>query len=176
MPRHIIIGMRYTLSGLLVITVATLTLLSSYSLAWAATTATVTATVTVSNVSVTVSSGTITWGTLGSNTASSTRTAYTQTVTNAGNVAEDFTIKGQNSANWTLGATNGSDQYVQKFCTSGCTTPPTGYTALTTVNQTLASNVASSGTVSLDLYILTPNPSTVFTQQSVDVTITASAH
>ena len=156
--------------------IALLVLLLSYSLARAANTATVSATVTVSNVSVTVSSGTVTWGTLAANTASSTHPAYTQTVTNAGNVAEDFTIKGQNSANWTLAATNGSNQYVESFCTSSCTSAPTGFTALTTSNQSLATNVAATGTASLDLYILTPNPSTVFTSQSVDVTITAAAH
>ena len=156
--------------------VAPLVFLSSYSLALAATTATVTATVTVQNISVTVASGTVTWGTLGSNTASSTNPAYTQVITNAGNVAEDFTVKGQNSASWTLAATNGSNQYEEAFCNTGCTTAPTGYTALTTVNQTLATNIASAGTTNLDLYILTPNPSTVFTSQSVDVTITAAAH
>lgn len=155
---------------------ALLVLLLSYSLAWASSTATVSATVTVQNISVTVSSGTVSWGTLGSNTASSTNPAYTQVVTNAGNVAEDFTVKGQNSANWTLAGTAGSDQYVEKFCNTSCSSAPTGYTALTTSNQSLATNIAASGTANLDLYLLTPNPSTVFTSQSVDVTITAAAH
>lgn len=150
--------------------------LLSYSLAWASSTATVSATVTVQNISVTVSSGTVTWGALASNTASSTHPAYTQVVTNAGNVAEDFTVKGQNSTNWTLAGTAGSDQYVEKFCSTSCTSAPTGFTALTTSNQSLATNVAASGTADLDLYINTPNPSTVFTSQSVDVTITAAAH
>ena len=153
-----------------------LVLLLPYSLAWASGTATVSATVTVQNISVTVSSGTVTWGTLGSNTASSTNPAYTQVITNSGNVAEDFTVVGQNSANWTLAGTNGSNQYVEEFCNTGCTSAPTGFTPLTLTNQTLATNIAASSTTNLDLYILTPNPSTVFTSQSVSVTITAAAY
>ncbi len=159
-----------------VATIALALLFSSYSVVLSSTTATVTATVTVQNISVSVSSGTISWGTLGSNTASSTNAAYTQTATNNGNVAEDFNIKGQNSTNWTLAGTNGTDQYVQKYCTATCGTAPTNYTALTTNYQTLATNKAASGTQTFDLYILTPNPSTVFTQQSVDITVQAVAN
>ena len=150
--------------------------LISYSAAWGASTASVTATVTVQNVSVSLSDGTISWGTLASNTASTTSPGLTQTATNDGNIAEDFNIKGQNSGSWTLAGTNGTDQYVQRFCTASCTSAPTNYTALTTSYQTLASAVAASGTQTFDLYILTPNPSTVFTQQSVDVTVQAVAN
>lgn len=151
--------------------------LVSYTPVLAASTATVTATVTVQNVSVTVSSGTVDWGTLPVNTASSTNAAYTQVVTNAGNVAEDLTVKGQNSANWTLDTANTTqDHYVQSFCTATCGSAPTNYTALTTTNQTLVSNLAASGTANVDLYILTPQTVSGYTQQSVDITVTAAAH
>lgn len=141
----------------------------------AASTASVTATVTVQNISITVADGTVAYGTLVVNTSAGTNAADTQTATNNGNVAEAFNIRGQASAGWTLGATAGSDIYVHKFCPVTCTTPPTGYTALTTSNQTLAASVAASGTQTFDLYITTPTVSTVFTSQSVDVTITAIA-
>lgn len=72
-------------------------------------------------------------------------------------------------------ATVGSDQYVHRFCTATCGSPPTNYTALTTSYQTLATGVAASGTQTFDLYITTPNPSTVYTQQSVDVMVQAVA-
>jgi len=36
---------------------------------------------------------------------------------------------------------------------------------------TLAASVSPSGTVDFQLRVTTPNPSTVFTQQSIDVTI-----
>lgn len=137
--------------------------------------ASVTATVTVQNISVGVTDGSVAYGTLGSNTSAGTNPADTQTVTNNGNITENFNIKGQNSVNWTLGATAASDVYVHKFCTATCGTPPTNYTALTTSYATLATGITTSGTQTFDLYITTPNPSTVFTQQSVDVTVQAVA-
>jgi hypothetical protein len=141
----------------------------------AADTATVAATVTVQNISVSVSDGTVAYGTLGQNATADTNPADTQTATNNGNVTENFNIKGQSSTNWTLGATAASDQYIHGFCKTTCTTPPTNYTALTTSYATLATGIAASGTQTFDLYINTPNPSTVFTQQSVDVTVQAIA-
>lgn len=146
---------------------------------FAATTGSVTATVTTQNISLTVTDGSIAYGTLTANTSKSTIAAdlnETQTATNNGNIAEDFNIRGQNSANWTLAATSGSDQYVHKFCTATCGTPPTNFTALTTSYQTLATNKAASGTQTFELQITTPNPSTVYTQQSVDVTVQAVAN
>lgn len=142
---------------------------------FAATTATVAATVTVQNISVTVSDGIVTYGTLAVNTSAGTNAADTQTATNNGNVAEDLNIRGQDSADWTLAATAGSDEYVHRFCTSSCSTAPTNYTALTTSYQTLASGIAASGTQTFDLHITAPTASTVFTQQSVDVTVQAVA-
>lgn len=147
------------------------------NIAHAANTATVTSTVTVQNVSVSVSSGTVSYGTLATNTSAGTNGSNTQTVTNAGNVAEDFNLKGQNSANWTLAGSAGTDAYSHKFCTSTCGSAPTNYTALTTSYAALGSgNVAASGTQTFDLYITTPTSSSVFTQQSVDVIVQAVAH
>lgn len=157
----------------LLFTILALVIGALSSVAMAATTATVTATVTVQNISVTVSTGTVAYGTLGSNATASSSAA--QTLTNNGNVSETFTIKGQNSANWTLAATAGADQYVHKFCTAACAVLTTNYTALTTSNQTLATGIAASGTQKFDLYINTPTSSTNFTSQSVDVIVTATA-
>ncbi len=126
-------------------------------------------------ISVTVSDGVVTYGTIPANTTKSTCSTElndAQTVTNNGNVNENFNIRGQNSANWTLGATAGSNQYVQKFLNGTCSTF-SGGTALTTSDQSFATGIAPSGTATLNLQINTPNPSTVYTQQSVDVTITA---
>lgn len=146
------------------------------SVAKAADTGTVAATVTVQNISVSVTDGVVTFGTLANNASAGTNGTDTQTATNNGNITENLNIKGQNSTNWTLGATAASDQYILKFCTATCTTPPTNYTALTTNYQTLATGVvATTGNQTFDLYITTPNPSTVYTQQSVDVTVQAVA-
>ncbi len=141
-----------------------------------ATTGTVSATVTVQNVSVTVADGTVAYGTLGLNSSAGTNSADTQTATNNGNVAETLTIKGANSANWTLSATNSTtDTYIHKFCTATCGSAPTNYTSLTTSYQTLNASVAASGTQTFDLYLTTPQTSSVYTSQSVDVTVLAAA-
>ena len=152
------------------------------SAALAANTATVAATVTLRNVSVTVSDGTVAYGILDVNTTKTTLAgglADQQTATNAGNIAEDFNIKGQDSANWTLGATAGANQYIHKFCVATCGTegtPGAGFTALTTSYASLASNVATSGTQAFDLLMNTPTSSSTYTAQSVDVIVQAVMH
>jgi hypothetical protein len=141
-----------------------------------ATEATITATVTVQNISLSVSDGSIAYGVLPVNT--SRDTCYlddTQTVTNDGNVAEDFNIKGKNSENWTLGSTPGSEVYVHKFATSSC--PVTwGGTALTTSYQTMATNIPVNGSATLNLQITTPTATNYYTQQDVSVMVMAVAH
>lgn len=160
---------------LAIITLAVIGVVLSHQSAFAGTTATVTSTVTVQNVSVSVSDGSISYGTLATNSSAGTNGTDLQTATNNGNVTEDLNIKGQNSANWTLGATAGADQYTHKFCVTSCATAPTNYTALTTSYQSLKTSLATSGTQTFDLYITTPTSSTNFTQQSVDIIVQAVA-
>ena len=135
----------------------------------------VSATVTVQNISLSVEDGTIAYGILVAGASKSTiDLTDTQIVTNDGNVAEKFNIKGTDSANWTLEAAIGTDQYVHKFCAAACGTPPTNYTALAEASYTtLAASVAPLGTQSLDLEITAPSSSTVFTSQDVNVTVQA---
>jgi hypothetical protein len=144
----------------------------------AATTADVSATVTVQNISVSVADGVIAYGTLGQNSTTNTCTLTdTQTATNDGNVTENFNVKAiadASTPNWTIGATAGSDIYTHKVSTATCPTFTASIT-LTTSYQTLATGIAASGTQNFDLEINTPNPSTVYTQQSVDVTVQAVA-
>lgn len=147
----------------------------------AANEASVTATVTVKNIAVSLNRSSFAYGTMASNTASSTLVLWGGagiTATNDGNVTSDFDIYGANTSNWSLAGSAGSDAYIHKFCNdtdNDCTTPPTSYTALTTTPQTLKNNIATSGTCAFQLQITTPNPSTVFTQQSASVTVQASA-
>lgn len=157
-----------------IVGVITAGLSSSYSVVKAATTATVTATVTVQNISVTVSDGTVAYGTLGVNSSAGTNASDTQTATNNGNITEDILMKGNDSANWTLASEAGTDEYVHRFCISSCGSAPTSYTALTTSYQDVKEDLAASGTQTFDLHITTPTASTNFTQQSVDVTILAT--
>lgn len=153
--------------------------LSSFNqMASAATTAVVTATVTPQNISITLTTdGSVAYGTQTlSSTADTTSNGVndTETVQNNGNVTEDFDIKGANSAAWTLGATAGSNQYAHKFCITTCDSSPT-WTALTTNDQVLAASVAASGTQAFDLQLLVPTSTSSYTQQSLSVTVTASA-
>lgn len=152
-----------------------------------ATEGTVTATVSVQNISVTVTDGTVAYGTLAASASKDTTAVVgglddTQVATNNGNVTENLNIRGQNSApaGWVLAATAGANQYAQKFCKTGtgapdpCDTAPT-WTALTTSNQTLTAGVAATGTQRFDLQILVPSSSSDFNQQAVDVTVQATA-
>lgn len=151
--------------------------------ALAATEGAVTATVTPQNISITVSDGTVAYGTMAANTSKDTTSGGlndTQTATNDGNVSETFNIKGSNSVAWTLAGAAGANQYVHQFCKTGtgapdpCDATPT-YTALTTGYQALATPVAASGTQKFDLKVTTPTSSSSFAEQSVNVTVQATA-
>lgn len=150
-------------------------------IARAADNAQVTATVTVQNIAVSVSDGSIGYGTLAASGTQSTLAAGVddmQTITNDGNVSEDFDIKGSNSANWTLAGTQGENQYFHKFCndtTLDCSSTSSNYTALTTSDQEIGDAVAAAGTTTFQLYLGVPSSTTYYTQQNVNVTITASA-
>jgi len=141
----------------------------------AAQTATVTATVTVELVSVDVSDGSVTYGTIPASTSKSTcELNDTQTATNTGNVIENFNIKGQNTACWSLGSVAGNNVYVHKFSTSTCGSinwdaAPT----LSTNYATLATGIAVNATTTLNLQITVPTSTTCYTEQHADVTIMA---
>jgi hypothetical protein len=145
---------------------------------FAATTAVVSATVTAQNISITLTTdGAVAYGTQtvgGNEDTTDDGINDTETVQNNGNITEDFDIKAANSTNWTLAATAGADQFAHKFCITTCDSSPT-WTALTTNDQALAASVAASGTQAIDLQLLMPTSSTVFTQQTLSVTVTASA-
>lgn len=145
----------------------------------AANTGTVAATITAQNISLSLSDGTITYGTLGANASADTTSGGlndSQTVTNNGNVNETIGLKGTSSANWIIAGTTGTDQYKHEFCTQvqTCDTVPT-WTPLTTSYADITTGLAPAGTYWFDLKITTPNPSTAFTQQQVDVYVLATA-
>ena len=147
----------------------------------------VTGTVTVQNFAISIDAGetSFAYGTMSNNTASSTMTLFSAgtgiTATNDGSVA-NFDIYGANTGSWTLdAATSTPDYYTHKFCNetdNDCAASGvygTSFTALTTSPATLKASVANLGTVDFQLSMHTPNPSTVYTQQSAVVTVQASA-
>ena len=122
----------------------------------------------------TVSDGSVSYGVMSLNAEADTTSGGlndSQTVTNTGNVNEDFNVVGANSADWTLASTAGSEQYVHNFSANG----GSAWTPLTLLNQTLASSKAPSATQALDLKIHTPTATTHFGSQSANVTVQATA-
>lgn len=162
------------LSGLII--ALTLSLMTG-TYALAAQTGEVTATVTPQSISVSVTDGSIAYGTVALSSAADTTSNGvndSQTATNDGNVTETLNIKDSGStAAWTIAATVGANQYKHEFCTATCDTTPS-WTALTGNYQTLAASVSSSGTQVFDLKLNTPTSTSSYVQQSLTVTVQAT--
>lgn len=170
---------------ILTVVLAMLGLMTSPLLVQAADTGTVTCTVSGQLVSVSVSDGSVSYGTLAlsgtKNTAlyndltnqSGMQTADTQTASNNGSVAEDFNIKSSDAVgtqSWTLGSPD-VNSFRHEFLPNGGS-----WTTLTTVYQTLASNVAVSGTKTFDLRITMPSSTSDYSSHTITVTVQAVAH
>lgn len=143
---------------------------------FAADTGMVSCTVSAVLVSVNVTDGSVAYGTLALNATKSTiNLSDTQTATNSGTVAENFTIKSSNATriggtNWTLASTIGSNQYKHEFSTNSSFPG----TAMTTSYQTLKTNVAASGNQTFDLQITMPISTTDYLEHTITVTVMAS--
>jgi len=123
-------------------------------------------------------SGTVTYGFVAtSQDTTNSGVNQTQTVKNNGNVAEDFDIKGQNSANWALGTSAGDAIYKHEWCTSNCDSSPIWNVMTTTYDSDyLATNVAVNNTVDFDLKVTIPSSNPGTNQQNIDVFIRAIQH
>ena len=147
--------------------------LSFYSLTvFAQSTDVVTATVTATNLAVSVSDGSIAFGSVALNTATSTHgTSETQTVSNDGSnaVLNVKTSDATNGTTWTLGTSAGSDI----FTLAVSTTSGSFYLPLQTtdVYRTASSSFASLTNGALDFRFRTPTVSTDFIQKSLTITV-----
>lgn len=149
-----------------------------------AATDTVTATVTVLYSAVSLDQSSFAYGSMNSNTASSTLTLFGGTgivATNDGGTSS-FDIYGADSTGsgtgWTLAGNTTGNNYLHQFCNDtvdNCASPPTSYSALTTSPATLDASVANLETVAFQLRITTPTTPTDFTEQSAVVTVQSSA-
>jgi len=144
-------------------------------------TGTVTATVTADVIAVTVADGGVAYGTLAPGATANTVTLTdTQIVTNTGNVAEDFEIKGTDVEDgWDIGPAAGSDIYFHGWCkdlAGGCDAVG-DYAAMTNGYSTgFVSNKTADGHTDLDLWIRVPTVNTMTDEQAVDVTILATKY
>ena len=138
----------------------------------AASTATVAATVTATNLAVSVSDGSIAFGSVALNTATTTAgNSDTQTVTNDGSDAA-INVKSGNATGgttWTLGTSAGSDIFKLEVST---TTGSTYMTFQATDTYLTASSTSVSLTSGdLDFRFTTPTVSTDFVQKSLTITV-----
>ncbi len=141
----------------------------------AADTQTVNASVSIQQISVSVTDAGIDYGILA---VGSTMTTFalvpvdTQTATNDGNVSIDLSIQGQDSADWTLATTTGTDQYVHQISTDS----GVGWTNVESGTYTdFATGVGTSSTEEFGLNLHMPSGTTATETQSVDVSVQASA-
>lgn len=135
----------------------------------AATSDTITVTVSLEEV-VSVSLNNSAW-IIGSIALSGSSAAPSNTATNDGNVAIDLDIKATDGAGgWTLAASAGADAF-----SVDVTSPAISLSAL---DQSLATNVAASGTKSIDLTYNAPTSDTAGggVDQGFTVTITATKY
>ena len=134
---------------------------------WAASTGTINVTVTPKLISLSVTPTTYDYGTLG--LSDSAETTITFTVENDGTVAEDFDIKGFDTADWTLSGAVGADTYKHDWKEGAGT-----YAALTTGGAAGATSVAAGNSKSFRFRLNTPTSSGATNAQSPNVTFTAS--
>lgn len=116
--------------------------------------------------------GTVEYGSLGPGQSKSTLDLTdTQTARNNGNIAIDLNIKTIAPSGWTIATTPGTDEFVHEFSTTG----GVGWTKFVQDNeyQTLFTNLDIDGTQDFDLRFTAPNPSTIWTEQLMTITLQA---
>ena len=141
--------------------------------AWSADTAQVSCTVTAQKIAVSVSSGSIAYGTVALGSSQDTITlGNTQTATNEGNVAEDFGIEGVDTTSWLLKTATGTDEYVHEISTDSGSS---WHNIASSSYYSFATSVAANATSSFDLRLWVPSSTSDYDEQSPNVTIQASA-
>lgn len=103
----------------------------------------------------------------------------TTTATNIGSVAEKLNIQSTDANNgegWTLGADPGVETYGLNFCPGNCdSTPSWSSVGIASEYATLVSSLGIGLTQPFDLQIETPTSTTDTTEQSITVTVQATA-
>jgi len=151
---------------------AVLVSLFVWQMAGAASTATVSATITANNLAVSVADGSIAFGSVALNTATTTAgNSDTQTVTNDGSDAV-LNVKSGNATGgttWTLGTSAGSDIFKLEVSTTTGSTYMT--LQATDTYLTASSTFASLEDQDIDFRFTTPTGSTDFVQKSLTITV-----
>lgn len=141
------------------------------------------ATVSVQNIALTVTDGSVTYGAIGTSSRKNTTTEATygvddsQTITNTGNVDEDFEIKGIATASWAISDTAiDTDVYMHKWCTSDCDGTAT-WEPFDADYEFIVQDIPAEGadTQVFDLQVHSPSGTSHYETQEPDVTIRATA-
>jgi hypothetical protein len=161
--------------------------------AGAAQTADIDVTVTIQNLSISLSSNTWAIGTVTTSSTTQMTEADDITVTNDGNVDEDFTLELTDPAAWTSAAAPGPDIFTMSglFCGAGDAPGGADFNAedvITTAAQTSTAavfgyaagsadgvSVAPSSSVDIWLEFQAPTSSSSFVEQTIVVTVGAVA-
>lgn len=155
-----------------IIVVALLISVFGWYSARAAATAVVSATVTANNLAVSISDGSIAFGSVALNTATTTVAhGETQTVSNDGSTAV-INVKSGNATGgttWTLGTSPGSDTFKLEVSTTTGSTYMTFQATDTYLTASSSSASLTSGP--LDFRFTTPTVSTDFVQKSLTITV-----
>jgi hypothetical protein len=137
-------------------------------------------TVTPKLVAISVSPTTVSYGTV-SLGVGKTAPSDSITVTNSGNVAEDFDIEGDNASTaggmWSLVSGSGSpgaNQFKHSFNLGPSYDDP--FTALTSGFSNFVDDVAASGTQDFKLKIEMPSSTSVYGQYTTKVELLATEH
>jgi hypothetical protein len=159
----------------------------------AAQTADIDVTVTIQNLSISLSSNTWAIGTVTAGSTTQMTEADDITVTNDGNVDEDFTLELTDPAAWTSAAAPGADIYTMSglYCGGGDAPGGADFGAedvLTTATQTATAtifgyaggsadgvSVGAGSSVDLWLEFQAPTSSSSFVEQTITVTVGAVA-
>lgn len=155
----------------LAIVLAALALIAGFGVmkAEAALSDSIAVTVTLQNISVSVTPDT-TWA-IGVIAPGSVIVLNPCVATNDGNVSENLTIAVSNSAAWTAGLTAGANVFAMDFGISG---GPYG-TNITTAGVPLYTGLGVGDSYSFGLEFTAPTSTASFSQQSITVTVSASA-
>ncbi len=155
-----------------IVTIAIIIVASLWQTTTTAQTATVAATVTATNLAVSVSDGSIAFGSVALNTATTTVAhGETQTVTNDGSTAV-LNVKSGNATGgttWTLGTSPGSNIFKLEVSTTSGSTYMTFQATDTYLTASSTAVSLTSGAV--DFRFTTPTVSTDFVQKSLTITL-----
>ena len=135
---------------------------------------TVAATVTATDLSVSLTGGSISFGSMNLSASSSTGSGngYTQTATNDGSIMQ-LNVKTLDTASWTVGTSPSSEVYKLEVSTTSGSSWMTFQSDNTYL--TASTSMPAANTETLDFKFWTPTATSDFAQQTMTITVQAAS-